>query len=104
VWTATGPRGLYIDADACHLWTSSSGENFARIGEAVRSDREWTDIGEGNGCNSSNRLYCFSASKFLPEETFANVTFIPIPEPSAAALATAALATLGLIRVRRRRR
>jgi hypothetical protein len=51
------------------------------------------------GCDNVNRLYCFSASKFLAEETFADVYFIP--EPSAAALSAAALTMLGLIRVRR---
>ena len=65
-------------------------------------DGDWTDVGGGHSCNQLNRLYCFSASKFLVEETFATATFIP--EPSGAALAMAALSTLGLIRARRRRR
>jgi MYXO-CTERM domain-containing protein len=55
-------------------------------------------------CDVFNRLYCFSASKFVAEEPFADVTFIPIPEPSAAALSSAALAALGLVRLASRRR
>jgi hypothetical protein len=67
-------------------------------------DAAWTEAGTIL-CDQVNRLYCLSASKFVAEQTFAKVTFVRIPEPSAAALATAALTTLGLIgRASRRRR
>jgi len=101
VWTSTETDGTYGNSGTCDAWTSSDGVKSGQVGEASATDGEWTDKGGGNSCDQLNRLYCFSASKFLPEETFANVTFIPIPEPSAAALATAALTALGLIRVRR---
>jgi hypothetical protein len=100
VWTATESDGRYGDSGTCNSWTSSDGETFfGQIGDASSVFAGWTDVGAGNPCDSVNRLYCFSASKFLPEETFADVTFIP--EPSAGALATAAVTTLALLRSRR---
>jgi hypothetical protein len=102
VWTGTETDGRYGGSGTCDSWTSSDGVFSGQIGEATAMDGDWTDMGGGHSCNQLNRLYCFSASKFLVEETFATATFIP--EPSGAALAMAALSTLCLIRARRRRR
>ena len=101
VWTGTNGDGTFVDiGGSCQSWTSSSGggESAARIGLATEVNLAWTTVGESNPCNRSNRLYCFSASKFLPEETFANVTFIPIPEPSMGLLSGSALLCLAGIR------
>jgi hypothetical protein len=102
VWTATETDGRYGGSGTCDSWTSSDVGNSGLVGKPSAVDADWTDVGGGNSCEKANRLYCFSASKFLTEETFGDATFIP--EPSAAALGAAALTTLGLIRVRRRRR
>jgi hypothetical protein len=104
VWTATDADGRHGNSGTCASWTSSDPVYSALAGVATSAAADWTATGDQT-CEKLNQLYCFSASKFLPGETFANATIIPIPEPSAAALGTAALTALGLIgRASRRRR
>jgi hypothetical protein len=104
VWTSTDTDGTNPGVGTCVNWTSNSNVNTAQIGRADAMDATWTDVNFEDDCDVFNRLYCFSASKFVAEEPFADVTFIPIPEPSAAALSSAALAALGLVRLASRRR
>jgi hypothetical protein len=63
VWTGTDAGGTHLAGFGdCTSWSTTDNAVRGRIGRSTRDDAFWTDVGGGNPCDSTRRLYCFSAS------------------------------------------
>jgi len=61
VWTATATDGINQGFGSCSSWSTSDNAERGRIGRSTSDDSFWTDVGGGSPCDSTRRLYCFSA-------------------------------------------
>jgi hypothetical protein len=61
VWTATAPDGTNPGYGSCESWSTTDNAERGRVGRPTRDDAFWTDVGGGSPCDTTRRLYCFSA-------------------------------------------
>jgi len=57
VWTGLDTDGRPNGMENCQSWTSKSGADFGRVGNATQSNSDWISAADNN-CGNSRRLYC----------------------------------------------
>jgi hypothetical protein len=61
VWIATATDGTNQGFSSCLNWSTPDSAERGRIGRSTSDDAFWTDVGGGNTCDATRRLYCSSA-------------------------------------------
>lgn len=59
VWTNTLPDGTPASNLHCNNWSSSKAIDTTTVGDSSQTDPTWTNLGAGQFCASTYRLYCF---------------------------------------------